>query len=216
MIAKKKPNPYALDVTQFVDSPSYELAVVVHRVTEALRALEALAFREKHGPWQPSTNALMAAVGTYDWSASKPWGEYAESFDVLERCRAELGVPLGEVAKRIALELRPENWEVIYWKGTWLQALDQAANVKWQMHLQTQAIERAKKKQRQDAIDAANAKHKDHTEAKEFVLSQWQLYRDSYKGNRTKFAKRYVEVIKEELGLEVAHRTISAEWLKGI
>ena len=213
MIAKKKPNPYALDVTRFVDSPSHALAVLVHRETEALRTSEAQAFKAKHGDIRPSTNAFLWPPELFDSSKTRDWGDYAKSFDVLERCCAELGVPLGGVAKRIALELRPENWEVMFWMGTWLNALDHAADIKAQLYEQTQAIEQAKKKQSQVAINRANQKHKHHAKAKAFVLEEWTLHKNAYEGNRTAFATAYVRRIWHEMGIKVALKTVSVNWL---
>jgi hypothetical protein len=216
MSAKNKPNPYALDVTQFVDSPSYELAVVVHRETEAKRALEALTSREWHGPLQPPRNALMAGFQTYDFSAIKPWGEYAKTFDVLVRCREELGGSLGDVAKRIALELGPENSEALFWMATWLQALDHADNIKAQMQEQTQAIEKAKEKARQDRRSGGLAKNKQKANAKAFVRAEWALHQDAYARNKRAFARDYVGRIRHELGVEVTHDFVSVKCLGGL
>ena len=217
MSAKRKPNPNVLDVTRFADSPSYELAVVVHRETEAQRAIEAQAFKAQHGEIPLPTNALLALVAkSPDGSVYEPWGEYAMSIDVLRRCGEALGITMGEVAKRIALELLPDNAEPMFWMASWMLVLDKALGLEERMEELSGEIEQAKEKRRQAAIDAAKTKHEHHSEAKDYVLSGWQLYKASYKGNRTKFAKRYVELIEEEFGLEVAQRTISGDWLKGI
>ncbi len=216
MSAKRKPNPYALDVTRFIDSPSYELALLVHQETEAQRAIDALAFRAQHGNIPPPSNALMLGVGLYDLSAFKPWGEYAKSFDVLERCGTALGLPLGDVAKRISVELQPDNWEVIFWMGTWLQALDQATNIKAQMREQTQAIEREKEKRRQDRRSGGLAKNKEKAKAKEFVRAEWALHQHAYDRNKRAFARHYVGRILHELGVEVTHDFVSVKCLRGL
>jgi hypothetical protein len=216
MIEKKKPSRYVLDYTKFAETPAYELAVVVHRETEAQRATEARAFKAQHGDIPPPTNALlMGLLGPYNSSAPTPWSEYTKSFDVLERCRAELGVPLGDVAKRIALELRPENWEVIFWMGTWLQALDQKSNIEFQFQEHKNEIERAKRERSESAVNAAHASHAKDAEAKAYVLQEWALHKQRFKGNRTSFAKTYVEVILSKFNHEVAMKTIHAIWLKG-
>lgn len=216
MSAKKRPNPNALDVSRFVGTPSYELSVVAHRETEAQRTIEALAFRAQHGDIPPPQNALSLIVEPYDRSAYKPWGEYAKSFDVLERCREVLGGSLGDVAKRIALELRPENAEALFWMATWLQALDHADDIKAQMHDQIQSIEKAKEKARQDRRSGGLAKHKEMAKAEAFVLAEWALHKDAYDGNRTDFARHYVGRIWNELGIPVKHRTIAVNWLGGL
>lgn len=217
MSEKKKPNRYALDATKFADTPAYELAVVVHRETEAQRAIEAQAFKAKHGDIPPPTNALMMGlVGPYDRSAHKTWGEYATSLDVLERCRAELGLPTGDVAKRIALELQPENWEVLFWMANWLKEIDRYANVKWQMHLQTQAIEQANAIKRQQAADAANAKNAKYRKAEEYCQDEWKTYAEKFGHDKDKFARAYVEVVEDTFKFTPKTRTIVDTWLKGL
>jgi hypothetical protein len=218
MSAKTKLNRNALDVARFVGGPSYDLAVVVHRETEAQRGIDALAFRAQHGDRPQPTNPLVALVTTepYDRSAYKSWDDYAKNFDVLLRCSESLGGSLGDVAKRIALELQPENSEALFWMATWLQALDHADDLKSQMAEQNEAIERAKSERRKAAVDAANASHAPHAAAREYVVSEWALHKGKFGGNRTKFATQYVEVILSEFKLTVAARTIHATWLKGL
>ncbi len=62
MSAKKKANPNALDVALFEGSPAYELALVVHRETEAQRTIEEMAFRAHYGSRSQPKNALRALV----------------------------------------------------------------------------------------------------------------------------------------------------------
>lgn len=218
MSARKKSNPNALTIANFEGSPAYELAVVVHRETEAQRAIDAQAFRAQHGDRPQPTNPLMALVTTepHDLSAYKPWDDYAESFDVLERCRHALGGSLGDVAKRIALELQPKNVKAMFWMATWLQALDHADNLKAQMREQTQAFNQAKEKERQDRRSGGLAKHEEMARAKAFVLAEWGLHKAAYEGNRSEFARHYVGRLVYELGIRVKHKTIAVNWLGGI
>ena len=206
-----------LDVTKFVGSPSYELAVVVHRETEALRKLDALEFQAKHGSVGLPAIAPpgLLSGGPYDSSQFEHWGEYANNFALLMRCGEALGAPIGEVAKRIALELLPENAEIFFWMGSWLQALDQKLDIEFQFREQTGQIEEAKRKRSKAASDAAIKKNEEHAKAEAYVLAEWALRKAKFKGNRTKFAEAYVEVIRHELRIEVAMKTIHAVWLKG-
>ena len=200
MSAKRKPNPNVLDVTRFADSPSYELAVVVHRETEAQRAIEAQAFIAQHGDIPPATNALQALLNKPpDGSVYKPWGEYAMSFDVLRRCSEALGITEGKVAKRIALEFLPDNAEPMFWMAEWLLVLDEALDLEERMEELSGEIKQAKEKRRQAAIAAAKEKHEDHSKAKDYVLSGWQLYSASYKGNRTSGPYRPIGLRESEL-----------------
>jgi len=214
MSAQEKPNRYALDVSRFADTTSYELAVLVHRVTEAERTIEKKRFEGKHGPFQPPKGALAAARNRPDeWSASKDWGEFAKTFSVLEACRVELGVSLGEVARRIALELRPANAEVIFWIGKWSQSVEQKSDIELQLQQHTSEIEQAKEKERQARRRGGLAKNEDMVKAKEFVLAEWTRNKDAYGGNRSAFGRVYVVRILKELDLVVKHRTISVNWL---
>jgi hypothetical protein len=213
-MTKSDPSLYALDVSRFADSPAYELAVVVHRETEAQRAIEARTFKAEHGdvPW-PRT-ILQALTGPYDRSAEKPWSEYANDFHVLERCRVALGVStLGVIAERIRVELHPENWEVFFWMAAWLQEVDVTGNLQARMHKLTQAIEREREKQRRDRADGGFAKHQKTAKAKAFVLREWALHKDAYAGNRTAFATDYARRIKNEMVIDVAVKTIAVNWL---
>ena len=149
MISNRKANPYVLDkteldVSRFVGSPSYELAVVVHRETEARRTLDALEFREKHGEAAQEANVFPGLLGHDPYDASKfcHWGEYATSLDVLMRCRETLGEPIGDVVKRIAVELRPDNAETIFWMGAWLETLNEKSDVEVQLKKKKDEFER--------------------------------------------------------------------------
>jgi hypothetical protein len=217
MSPKEKLSRYALDVSRFAGTSSHELALVVHLETETQRAIEAQEFEanKKTGNLPAPTNALMSMVEPYDWSTSKPWDEYAKNIDVLERCDASLGVPAGEVAKRIVSELHPKNWEVIFWIGAWLQVVDEKADAEVQRQQMLRKLEQAKMDRSKAATDAANAKHCKMAKVQAYAIEEWALNKAKYKGNRTQFAKCYVEVIQEEFGIEVAQKTIHATWLKG-
>jgi hypothetical protein len=208
----------ALDVSLLEGTPSHDLAVVVHRETEALRAIEAQEFQAsvQRGDIHPPTNALQAVAGPYDASAYREWGEYAKRLEVLDRCHEALGIPAGVVATRIALELRPENAEVLYWIGAWLTAMDQKFDVEVQWRMHQAEIEKARIDRSRAAADAAMASHAKHAKAKEYVRAEWALYKTKFKNNRTKFAETYVEVLQEEFKIEVKLRTIHAVWLKGL
>ena len=217
MSAKWKPNPNVLDVTRFADSPSYELAVAVHRETEAQRAMEAQAFKAQHGDIPPPTNALLALLGkSPDSSSYKPWGEYAMSFDVLRRCGESLGITEGKVAKRIALELLPDNGEAMFWMASWLLALDEALDLEERMEELSGEIEQAKEKQRQIRREGGIAKHEEKARAKAFVLKEWALHKDAYEGNRTAFATDYISRIRHEMNIKVSIKTVSVNWLGGL
>ena len=211
MSAKRKPNPNVLDATQFADSPAYDLAVVVHRETEAERAIEAQTFKDH----PPPTNAIQALLAPPHGSSDfKPWGEYVKSYDVLERCGAALGLPLGVIATRISLELRPENWEVIFWMGTWLRVVDQANDLKAQMREQVETIERSK---RDKAVNGAERMHeKNYGAAKRFIQKEWANLRRAFEENKSAFARQYVPKVHSQFGLVITHKTIASSWLKGM
>lgn len=213
---KKRSNPSALDIAHFFGTPSYELAVVVHRETEAQRTIEALEFRAKHGDQPQPTNALMALASTepYDLSGYRPWGEYAKSFDVLERCREELGGSPGDVAKRIALELQPENSEVIFWMANWLLALDEAFDSKAEMQELTATLEKSR---RENSVKGAESMHeRQYGKAKRFVQAEWKTLKPAFEGNKSAFARQYVPKVSSQFDLIITHKTIATSWLKGL
>lgn len=212
----KKLGANVLDLTKFAGHPSLKLAAVVHRETEAQRARELRALQEQHGPAQPPLNALMSSFDPEYWCRTKSWWEYAKDLSVLERCSNELELPVGEVARKIAMELDPGNAEAMYWMGTWLLTLDEKTDIEFQLKVRQSEIRVAQEARSKSAREAARALHEPHAKAKAYVRADWALHKEKFKGNRTAFAKNYVEVIQEEFQISVAQRTISADWLKGI
>lgn len=200
-----------LQISQFEGSPTYELAVVVDRETAMARAVAAAQFKEQFG--EPEfINLLSSTPGSYDPSTFTPWFHYLE-FEVLTRCASTLTISVGELLDRIVEELRPENWQLLFWQGAYFRAVEAQTDTEIQLQDQVEKFEAQKLEIAKAGGDARHKKH--YAEIKSFVLYEWALHHASYKRNKTKFAADYVRRIKHEFGKDVSHATISDSWLKG-
>ena len=206
----------ALDVVRFKGLPAHALAVVVHKETEAERAAASLAFRLEHGDTPVQLNALAPLLPPFDRNESRSWSEYL-SLPVVVRCAEALKISGSALLGRIIDELYPSNWEALWWQGEYHRAVEESSReiVETQMRLEEQANKFAAKTL---AIATAGGKarsKKRYGEVKAYVLLEWTLKRDEYNKNKTKFAKDYARMVKNQVGLDIADSTITDSWLKG-
>lgn len=210
-MTRPTPGEGALQISRFEDSPTYELAEVVHRETEIARAVAAAQFKEQYGE-PKSFNLLSSSPGAYDPTTFTPWFTYLD-FEVLNRCASALSISLGVLLGRIVKELRPDNWESLFWQGAYYRERDARIDIESQSEDQAEKFEAQKLEIAKAGGDARHKKH--YGGAKAFVLNEWTLNQASYKRNKTKFAVDYVRRIKHEFGKDISHATISDSWLKG-
>lgn len=52
--------------------------------------------------------------------------------------------------------------------------------------------------------------------AKAFVLAEWKEHKELYGGNKSAFARTYVNRANKEYDTLVTHKTIATSWLKGL
>jgi len=211
-MTRRSVNVGALDVARYENSPAYELAVVVHRETEVERAAEALAFRLKHGDTPVRVNALAALALPFDRSKARPWSEYL-TFAVVDRCAVALDITAGVLLGGVVSHLHPDDWETLFWQGAYLRATD--ACVDAEMQLEDMAAKFTAQKLANAAAGGNERHQRRYGKPKNFVLSEWALHRDQYKGNKTKFAKDYARRVKHEFCQDIADSTIADSWLKG-
>jgi hypothetical protein len=216
MIKTRIAKSAALDVAQFHATHSHDLAVVVHRETEAARAADVAKLEAEHGEFMPNQNLLMALTRPASWCASTNWSEYLTD-ETLRRCAAVLKISTGALLKRIVSELHPANWEVLFWRGAWHRQVEESSLevVDLEMRLEEQA-EKFEAQKRANAKAGGHASHeKEYGSAKAFVLAEWTKHKDSYGGNKTAFARHYVLKVKAECDRVVTQRTIANSWLAG-
>ena len=199
-----------IDIERFEGSMTHELAKVVHSETEIERAADTLAFKQKHGDVPDSKNAF--SLLPRDQSRSKPWFTYLTD-SVLDRCEHALGIDTGDLLMRIVKELNPDNWEALFWRGSW-HKLACKSQADTQRLLRRQA-ERYELQRQKFARAGGVARHAPLRDAKVFVIQQWSQNREAYEGNKAAFARDYVGRIKNEFDRDVTHKTIAAVWLKG-
>ena len=210
-MTRPTPGGGALKVGLFENSPTYELAEVVHRETEIARAIAAAQFKEQYGE-PKSFNLLSSSPGAYDPTTFASWSNYLD-FEVLGRCANTLSISIGALLGRIVEELHPNNWELLFWQGAYYREMD--ARIDTEIRSEDQA-EKFEAQKLEIAKAGGDARHKKHYGGpKAFVLNEWTANQASYKRNKTKFAVDYVRRIKHEFGKDVSHATISDSWLKG-
>jgi hypothetical protein len=61
--------------------------------------------------------------------------------------------------------------------------------------------------------DMAQKRHKQISEIKEWILSEWENRESRFENNKSYFARVYVGRISEKFGQEVKFRTIKDDWL---
>lgn len=217
-MTRRSSNGGSLDIARYENSPAYELAVVVHRETEVERAAEALAFRLKLGDTPVPTNALAAAaLGLpFDPSKARPWFDYLTS-EVVDRCAVALDITDGVLLGRVVSDLRPPNWEMLFWQGAYYRAIEDLnlEIVDAEMKLEEQA-ERFEAQKQANAKAGGDASHESqYGKAKAFVLAEWAMHKGLHGGNKSQFARKYVGEVLKTCDRVVTHKTIATSWLKG-
>ncbi|HEX2541495.1 MAG TPA: hypothetical protein VHM00_10480 [Caldimonas sp.] len=154
--------------------------------------------------------------GEYHASVSTPWFEYLTREAVLSRCAPALNLDRGELAMRIATELRPQNWQVFFWMGSWYSTIAQSFEKSIALTIVQRKLAELEQRKAAMARAGGHARHRHEAAARAFVIAHWRLERAEYNGNRSAFARDYVPRLKREYDVDVSHKTVSASWLKGI
>jgi hypothetical protein len=202
----------ALSVARFEGSPTYGLAEVVHRETEIARAVAAAKYKEQFGDEPEFINAFSPHPGSFDRSKSTPWFEYLD-IQVLDRCADALKISVDSLLDRIVKELQPDNWEVLFWQRAYYRAIESGLDAKVQMKKLTAKFEAQKLANAKAGGHASNEKQ--YGKAKEFVCAEWAVHKGLYDGNKSAFARAYVDRVRRECDVKVTHKTIASSWLEG-
>jgi hypothetical protein len=170
-VSRSTPGEGALQISRFEDSPTYELAEVVHRETEIARAVAAAQFKHQFG--EPEViNLLSRSPISRDPSTWTPWFNYLD-FEVLNRCAKALSISIGVLLDRIVKELGPDNWELLHWRGACYRESD--AHIDTEMEMED-LIEKYKAQKLANAKAGGHASNqKQYGNAKAFVRSEWAL-----------------------------------------
>jgi len=216
MIKTRSADPPTLDAARFDATSSHQLALVLHRETEAARKAQAAQLVIEHGEFMPVQNLLMIKRRPAEWCADIHWTEYLTD-EVLGRCAAALTVSKGVILERIVSEFRPENWEVLFWRGAWYGELEDSTleiiDLEFRLKGQAQKLEAQR---RAIAKAGGHASHESqYGKAKAFVRAEWKEQRELYGGNKSAFARIYVDRARKEYDTVVTNKTIASVWLKG-
>ena len=216
MIKPRQAGQSALVVARFLGTSSHELAFVVHRETEIKRAAQAARLHVEHGEFMPHQNLLAIPVRPVDWCSYVQWTEYLTD-EVIARAALALKISKGALLGRIVSELRPDDWETLFWRGSWHQLVEESSSeiVELEMQLEEQA-EKFKAQKLTNAKAGGDASHDiQYGIAKAFVRSEWATHKNLHDGNKSAFARKYVEKVRSECDRVVTHKTIASSWLKG-
>ena len=109
----------SLDAEQFKHDPkTYALALVIGEEVEAQRVVEG-GRRPAHNNY---LKQLLLDPSVFSSVANgKRWHEFITEFKLLERCGERLNLGLLDLIERINKEIRPPNWQTLFWMHAWLE-----------------------------------------------------------------------------------------------
>lgn len=186
-------------------------------------------FREKQGGFRggQSQTGLLADLllqripGPEVWINQRAWHTFLTDLEVMKACCGRLGISRREYINSCLDLLHPPNWEALFWMGAWLDQLVEtlmtadSTTAERLREAQEQAISEHRKKA---ASTAAHAKfEKRYAGPKQWVQEHWlNKGGPEYDGNKSKFARDYVLLIKDRYAVDITHATITNTWLKDI
>jgi hypothetical protein len=204
----------ALDPETYMGTAAEALAVIVAEETEAERVAQGGA---------PRGLRPLSSIGDVGISFESHvadgthWFEYLAKPRVLDRCAKRAGIDKPSVLTRCIDELRPGNWETLFWLREFLvlareEAQGNARKEAADRQFSELQLEFAHRTER--AREGAAKTNRSMSVAKQWLLEKFEKFGHQFE-SKAKFAEHYRIEVKRELGTDVTEGTITDRWLKG-
>lgn len=201
------------DLLPDLDAREYEIAIAIARVTEEVREKESYKEELAGGT---EMGLLGMRFNTAEW---RGWDVIIQDFEVVKAIALSAEASMSEVVRVARDKCRPRHWRSLMWFSFNVELLDpQKATPNSDLieaaKLAQRAIEARVRKE--NAASGGFARSQKYADAKRWVQDEWREGRDDYQGNKSAFAREYVDLVNKKFDLKVDARTITESWLRGI